>query len=91
MRPEIADSHQGQGRDRSSNRPYRFAHPAADQHNHLAAGGVHRLSYCRVSARDRVRSSFQAKASSRSSPARSGRCRSLLLAGALQSARYSQR
>src|SRR5271155_108063 len=34
------------------------------------------LSYCRVSARDKVRSSFQAKASSRSSPARNGRCRS---------------
>jgi hypothetical protein len=45
MRPEIADSHQGQGVNRSSNRPDRFAHPAADQHNHLAAGGVHRLSY----------------------------------------------
>src|SRR6516164_248753 len=41
------------------------------------------LSYCRVSACDRVRSSFQANASSRSSPARSGRCRSLWLAGAL--------
>ncbi len=41
------------------------------------------LSYCSVSACERVRSSFQAKASSRSSPARSGRCRFLLLAGAL--------
>src|ERR1700760_969685 len=41
------------------------------------------LSYCRVSARDKVRSSFQAKASSRLSPVRSGRCRSLLLAGGL--------
>ena len=28
MRPEIADSHQGQGVNRSSNRPYRFAHPS---------------------------------------------------------------
>ena len=27
MRPEIADSHQGQGRDRSTDRPDRFAHP----------------------------------------------------------------
>src|SRR5271168_5023033 len=41
------------------------------------------LSYCRVSARDSVRSSFQAKASSRLSPARSGRCRSLAFAGGL--------
>src|SRR5215469_786273 len=45
------------------------------------------LSYCRVSVCDRVRSSFQAKASSRSSPARSGRCRSLSLAGAFGKAR----
>src|SRR5207249_609696 len=37
------------------------------------------LSYCRVSALERVRSSFQANASSRSSPARNGRCRSLLV------------
>src|SRR5215468_5107139 len=41
------------------------------------------LSYWRVSACDSVRSSFQAKASSRSSPARNGRCRSLSLAGGL--------
>src|SRR3954468_7827119 len=41
------------------------------------------LSYCRVSARDSVRSSFQAKASSRLSSSRSSRCRSLPLAGGL--------
>jgi hypothetical protein len=43
MRSEAADSHQGQERDRSSNRPDRFVHPVPPvQQNHLAAGGVHR-------------------------------------------------
>src|SRR5882762_3509965 len=41
------------------------------------------LSYCSVSACERVRSSFQANASSRSSPSRNGRCKSLLFAGSL--------
>jgi hypothetical protein len=41
------------------------------------------LSYCNVSAWESRRCSFQAKASSRSSPARSGRCRSFLFAGGL--------
>ena len=45
MRSEAADSHQGQERDRSSNRPDRFVHPVPPTpENHLAAGGVHRLS-----------------------------------------------
>ena len=45
------------------------------------------LSDCRVSACERVRSSFQANASSRSSPARNGRCKSLRFTGALGEAR----
>ena len=45
MRPEAADSHQGQERNRSSDRPDRFVHPAPPTpDDHLAAGGVHRLS-----------------------------------------------
>jgi hypothetical protein len=45
MRPEAADSHQGRERDRSSNRPDRFTHltPTTPK-DHLAQGGVHRLS-----------------------------------------------
>jgi hypothetical protein len=45
MRPEAADSHQGQERDRSSNRPDRFVHPMPPPTRQiiLAAGGVHRL------------------------------------------------
>jgi hypothetical protein len=39
------------------------------------------LSYCNVSAWESRRCSFQAKASSRSSPARSARCKSFLFAG----------
>jgi hypothetical protein len=45
MRLEAADSHQGQGRDRSSNRPDRFTHsvpPTAEESPCM--GGVHRLS-----------------------------------------------
>jgi hypothetical protein len=41
------------------------------------------LSYWSVSACERVRSSFQATAPSKSSPARNGRCRSFLFAGGL--------
>ena len=41
------------------------------------------LSYCSVRAWERVRCSFQAKLSSRSSPARTGRCRFFLFAGGL--------
>src|SRR5215207_7822348 len=45
MRPEAAHSHQGQGRDRSSNRPDRFVHPMppTDQIT-LAVRGGHRLN-----------------------------------------------
>jgi len=39
MRPEVADSHQGQGRDRSSNRPYRFAHPMPPTPTESPCGG----------------------------------------------------
>jgi hypothetical protein len=47
MRSEAADSHQGQERDRSSNRPDRDSRIPyrRSQQNHLAAGGVHGLSY----------------------------------------------
>src|SRR4029077_2605491 len=61
------------------------AYALADRRLGLPAGSRMKstLSYCRVSACERVRSSFQANASSRSSPARNGRCKSLLLAGGL--------
>ena len=44
MRPKAADSHQGQGRDRSTNRPDRFVHstPAGISRS-PCAGGVHRF------------------------------------------------
>src|SRR5215472_17014352 len=45
------------------------------------------LSYCSVRACERRRCSFQANASSRSSPAPSGRCKSFLFAGGLALAR----
>jgi hypothetical protein len=39
MRPEAADSHQGQERDGSSNRPDRFVHPAPPIPEELPCGG----------------------------------------------------
>ena len=39
MRSEAADSHQGQERDRSSNRPDRFAHPAPPVPAESSCGG----------------------------------------------------
>src|ERR1700731_3742805 len=46
MRREAADSHQGQGHDRSSNRPDRFLHSTPPTPKRSpCAGGVHRLSY----------------------------------------------
>jgi hypothetical protein len=46
MRPKAADSHQGQGRESSRNRPDRFAHSTpAEPNRSPCAGGVHRLSY----------------------------------------------
>jgi hypothetical protein len=45
MRPEAANSHQGQERGRSSDRPDRFKHPMPPlPEAYLVAGGVHRLS-----------------------------------------------
>jgi hypothetical protein len=45
MRTEAANSHQGQERDRSSDRPDRFTHPLPPVANSLPCpGGVHRLS-----------------------------------------------
>jgi len=45
MRREAADSHQGQGREQSRNRPDRFVHSTpADADRSPCAGGVHRLS-----------------------------------------------
>ena len=45
MRREAADSHQGQGREQSRNRPDRFVHSTpADVNRSACAGGVHRLS-----------------------------------------------
>jgi|SRR5215471_15818791 len=53
MRSEAADSHQGQEQDRSSNRLNGFTHPVPPvPQNHLAAGGVHRLSYRGITAED---------------------------------------
>src|SRR5512133_3566068 len=49
------------------------------------------LSYCSVSACERVRSSFQANASSKSSPTRNGRCRSFLFAGSLAKRGHERR
>ena len=39
MRPEAADSHQGQERDRSSNRPDKFTHPAPPTPTGSSCGG----------------------------------------------------
>jgi hypothetical protein len=39
MRPEVADYHQGQGRDCSSNRPDRFVHPKQPTSAELPCGG----------------------------------------------------
>lgn len=45
MRTEVADSHQGQERDRSSDRPDRFTQPMPSAAKCSSRpGGVHRLS-----------------------------------------------
>src|SRR4051812_32733634 len=63
----------------------KHAHPLTDRRLGLIGRRKNEttLSYCRVSARDSVRSSFQAKASSSLSSSRRGRCRSLPFAGGL--------